>query len=187
MLNIKIITLVLVSVVTLSVASDTAYLSQNTQLFKDNKHKQSLGKLFVASKVEVISKNSDYSKIEFIGYAPEDSPLVYEKVGLLIRGFKGSSFSNYKTIGKEVDEYDTEWFKIRLRGYVKNEFLEKSKTKLLSSGKKLFEQKCSTCHNLQHKDEFSQNVWPSILQNMEAQAGLSNNERMIIEKYLQDQ
>lgn len=187
MKSLRKILLVLVSVVTLSVAADTAYLSQNTKLYKDTNKKEVIGDLIVASQVKVLSKKGNLTKVEFIGYAPEDSPTVYEKAGFLITGFEGKDFADYKVIGKKVDEYDNEWFEVVINGYITSDSLTNDKTKVISEGKNMFEAKCGVCHDIHHKEEFIPNVWPSILNNMAPQAGLTKDERMKIEKYLQAQ
>lgn len=187
MLSLKRIFVSLICVATFCVAADTAFLSKNGVLYQDKNLKERMGDIFVASQVKVLSQSGDVSEVEFVGYAPEDSPVVYEKAGILMLGFEGTDFSTYKVVGKEVDEYDTEWFQVAIKGFIKTELLTKDKKSILSSGKQLFEARCGVCHDLHHKEEFIPNVWPSILKNMGAQAGLSNDEKMLIEKYLQEQ
>lgn len=187
MIKIQGILLALLSAVTLGVAAETAYLSKNAQVYKKANKKEILGEVVVTSKVKVLFKKGNLSKVEFIGYAPEDSPTVYEKAGFLIKGFTGDDFSKYKIIGKKVDEYDTEWFEVKIEGFVSSEALQSKKNTILAEGKDLLDSRCGVCHDIHHKDEFIPNVWPSILDNMSAQAGLSSDERMKIEKYLQEQ
>lgn len=186
MLKIYKVVLALLSVATLSVAADNAFLSKSVKLFKNKDKKEILGELVVASEVKVLKKIGKLSKVEFIGYAPEDSPTVYEKAGFLITGFEGDDFSKYKVIGKKVDEYDTEWFQVSIIGFVPSEVLN-DKNNILASGESMFNERCGACHDIHHKEEFIPNVWPSILDNMAAQAGLTKDERMKIEKFLQEQ
>lgn len=173
--------------VTLSVAAHAEYINKNAMLYKNQNQKESLGKIYVASHVKVLSQKGSMSEVEFTGFAPEDSPLVYEKPGVLMMGFEGSDFADYKVIGKQVDEYDTEWFEVVIKGYVSTAVLSEDKNTILQSGKVLFEARCGACHDLHHKEEFVPNVWPSILDNMAPQAGLSGDEKALIEKFLQEQ
>ncbi len=187
MLKIYKVVLALLSVATLSVAADSAFLSKSAKLFKSQDKKEILGELIVASKVKVLEEKGKLSKVEFIGYAPEDSPTVYEKAGFLITGFEGNDFSKYKIIGKKVDDYETEWFEVSIVGFVSNDVLTDKKENIIARGESMFNERCGACHDIHHKEEFIPNVWPSILDNMAAQAGLTKDERMKIEKYLQEQ
>jgi len=187
MLKIYKVVLALLSVATLSVAADSAYLSKSVKLFKNKDKKEIVGEIIVASRVTVLSTKDKLSKVEFIGYAPEDSPTVYEKAGFLITGFVGEDFSKYEVIGKKVDEYDTEWFEVSIKGYIPSNVLKQNKEDIIADGENMFNQRCGACHDIHHKEEFIPNVWPSILDNMAAQAGLTEDERMKIEKYLQEQ
>lgn len=167
-------------------ANDSAYLNTNTIFYEDAKKQSVQGELIVASTVKILSKTTNLAEVEFIGYAPEESPIVYEKMGELKSGYIAQDLTKFKIIGKEIDEYDTEWLKISVKGYVDLTTLSENKQEVLKVGENLFAEKCSTCHALNHKEEFDISVWPSILENMAAQSGLTNIEKFTIEKYLQE-
>ncbi|MFV0481134.1 MAG: hypothetical protein ACK5LP_04045 [Campylobacteraceae bacterium] len=162
------------------------YLKTNSVLYQDADTNKALGNLIVSSKVTELSKSGEYSKVEFIGYQPEGSEVVYEKVGVIMLGFEIGDASSLKVVGEEKDEYDTVWLKVSATGYVKSEDLGKSKDEISKLGKELFSERCGSCHALHHEDEFDANVWPSILDGMGVMAGLSDNEKLLIEKYLQN-
>lgn len=117
---------------------------------------------------------------------PEGSAKAYEKIGMLMVGFEAPSAASYKVLGQKKDEYDAIWLNVSIKGFVKSDALSNDKTSTLSGGKALFQSKCGTCHALHPESEFDANVWPSILEAMGVQAGLSNAERYSIEKYLQN-
>lgn len=173
-------------VATMMFAAGGTYVSKNTPLFAEASEGSALGELIIASEVKELSQKGAFSEVEFIGFAPEGSGVVYEKAGLLIIGFETSNPSLLKIIGKQTDEYGSVWLNVSVKGFVKTEALNGDKTKVLSSGKALFQAKCSTCHALHPENEFDANVWPSILEAMGAQAGLSKPEKQSIEKYLQN-
>ncbi|QKF83439.1 hypothetical protein [Halarcobacter ebronensis] len=187
MLKIKQMLILFVLAVIFSVTAHAEYINKNAVLYKDQNQKESLGKIYVASQVKVLSQKGNVSEVEFTGFAPEDSPIVYEKAGVLVLGYEGSDFADYKVISKQVDEYDTEWFEVVIKGYISTDLLTQDKSKILQDGKTLFEARCGACHDIHHKEEFVPNVWPSILENMAPQAGLSEDEKMLIEKFLQEQ
>lgn len=171
---------------TMMFAAGGSFLSNNAPLFAEASESSALGELIVASEVKVFSQKGDFSEVEFVGFAPEESAVLYEKSGTLIVGFEASKPSAFKILGKKTDEYGSIWVNISIKGFVKTDALSSDKPKILSNGKTLFQTKCSTCHALHPESEFDANVWPSILESMGAQAGLSKLEKMSIEKYLQN-
>lgn len=171
---------------TIIFAASSSFVNKNAQLFSDKSGGSALGELIVASEVKELSKNGDFTEVEFVGFMPEGSTIAYEKIGVLMIGFEASNPSVYKIIGQKKDEYDTVWLNVSVKGFVKNDVLGNDKTQILGNGKALFQGKCGACHPIHAADEFEPNVWPSILEAMGAQAGLSKPEKMSIEKYLQN-
>ncbi len=171
---------------TMMFAAGNSFLSKNAQLFVDSKEGSVLGELVVSSAVKELSKSGDFTEVEFVGFMPEGSTIAYEKTGVLMIGFEAMNASVYKVIGQTKDEYDTVWLNVSVKGFVKSDALGNDKSKILGEGKTLFQAKCSTCHALHAEDEFEPNVWPSILEAMGQQAGLSKAEKFSIEKYLQN-
>ncbi len=167
-------------------AASGSFLTKNTPLFQEASESAPLGELIVAAEVKELSKKGSFSEVEFVGFMPEGSSVVYEKSGFLIIGFESSNPSTLKVLGKKTDEYGSVWLNVSIKGFVATEALSSDKTAVLTGGKSLFQAKCGTCHALHHENEFDANVWPSILESMGAQAGLSKPEKMSIEKYLQN-
>jgi len=166
--------------------AQSAFLTKNAPLYAEASEGSALGELVIASEVKTLSTSGEYSEVEFQGFMPEGSTIAYEKAGVLMVGFQAQSPSVYKIIGQKKDEYDTVWLNVSVKGFVKTAVLDADKNKILNVGKAMFQAKCGTCHALHPEDEFDANVWPSILDAMSAQAGLSGSERYTIEKYLQN-
>lgn len=164
----------------------SAFLMKNAPLYGDTSGGSALGELIVSSEVKELSKSGDFTEVEFTGYAPEGSTIAYEKAGVLMKGLEVSDASSFKVLGQKKDEYDTVWLNVSVKGFVKSDALGADKASILNAGKTLFQSKCGTCHALHPENEFEPNVWPSILEAMSAQAGLSSAERYSIEKYLQN-
>lgn len=171
---------------TMMFAASGSFLSQNAPLYAEASESSALGELIIASEVKELSQKGSFSEVEFVGFAPEGSTIVYEKAGMLIVGFESSNPSAMKVLGKKTDEYGSVWLNVSIKGFVKSDALSSDKNKALGAGKTLFQAKCSTCHALHPESEFDANVWPSILEAMGAQAGLSKPEKQSIEKYLQN-
>lgn len=171
---------------TVMFAAGGSFVTQNTPLFAEASESSPLGELIIAAEVKELSKSGSFSEVEFVGFIPEGSTIVYEKSGMLIIGFEANSASILKVLGKKTDEYGSVWINVSAKGFVKSNTLSSDKSKILATGKTLFQAKCSTCHALHPESEFDANVWPSILESMGAQAGLSKPEKQSIEKYLQN-
>lgn len=178
--------LVPLCIATMVFATGGSFLTKNATLFQEASESSLLGELIVASEVKVLSQKDSFSEVEFIGFMPEGSSIVYEKSGFLIIGFESSNPSTLKILGQKTDEYGSVWINVSIKGFVASNALSSDKTLVLNNGKSLFQAKCSTCHALHHENEFDPNVWPSILETMGAQAGLSKHEKLSIEKYLQN-
>ncbi|WP_051906560.1 MULTISPECIES: hypothetical protein [unclassified Sulfurospirillum] len=171
---------------TMMFAAGGSFLSKNAPLYAEVSESSALGELIIASEVKELSQKGSFSEVEFVGFVPEGSNVVYEKAGMLIIGFEASNPSVLNVLGKKTDEYGSVWINVSVKGFVKTDALSSDKSKVLGIGKALFQAKCSTCHALHAEDEFDVNVWPSILEAMGQQAGLSKAERFSIEKYLQN-
>lgn len=163
-----------------------SFLRQNSPLFASSDAKEALGELIVSSEVKELSKSGEYTEVEFIGYQPKDSAVVYEKAGVLIVGLEVANAGALKVIGEKTDEYGTVWLNVSMKGFVASSALGKDKGSILKAGKELFGAKCGTCHALHAESEFDANVWPSILDAMGEQAALSKDEKYSIMKYLQN-
>jgi trimethylamine-N-oxide reductase cytochrome c-type subunit TorC len=172
--------------VTTMMFAGNAFLAKNAPLFADANGGSALGELIIASSVKELSKSGDFTEVEYVGFMPEGSTVVYEKAGVLMVGFEAANASNLKVLGQKKDEYDTVWINVSIKGFVKNDTLGSDKVKILDTGKSLFQGKCGSCHALHAESEFEPNVWPSILEAMGQQAGLSKAEKSSIEKYLQN-
>lgn len=171
---------------TTALVAGNAYVAHNTLLYPQASEGSALGELIVASEVKELSKSGAFSEVEFTGFMPEGSLVVYEKAGFLIVGFEASNPQSLKVIGKKTDEFGSVWIHVNVQGFVKSDALNTSKESVLAQGKTLFQSKCGTCHALHAEHEFDANVWPSVLEAMSPQAGLSKLEKFSIEKYLQN-
>lgn len=171
---------------TMMFAASGTFLNKNAPLYAEASEGSALGELIIASEVKELSQKGSFSEVEFVGFVPEGSSVVYEKAGMLIIGFEASNPAVLKVLGKKTDEYGSVWINVSVKGFVKSDALNSDKNKVLADGKTLFQAKCSTCHALHPETEFDANVWPSILEAMGAQAGLSKPEKQSIEKYLQN-
>lgn len=168
--------------------AEAAFVKYNSPLFETEEREKSLGVLIVSSEVEILEIKNDISKVAFIGYLPEGSTVAYEKAGVLMVGLEDIvKPEELEVIGEVVDEYDTVWIEVKATGFIESAALVKSREELISSAEELFGERCGACHALYHKSEFDPNVWPSILDSMSGQSGLTKDQKDLIVKFLQDQ
>ena len=73
-------------------AASGSFLTKNTPLFQEASESSPLGELIVAAEVKELSKKGSFSEVEFVGFMPEGSSVVYEKSGFLIIGFESFNF-----------------------------------------------------------------------------------------------
>lgn len=168
--------------------AEVAIVKQNSPLFETDKKEKSLGVLIVSSEVKILETKDNMSKVSFTGYLPEGSTIAYEKAGVLMVGLEDIANPNKLEItGEVIDEYDTVWLEVKATGYLENNAIIDSRDGLVSKAEDLFAERCGGCHVLYHKSEFDPNVWPSILDSMSGQSGLTKDQKDLIVKFLQDQ
>ena len=170
---------------TLLFGAGGGYMSKNSPLYLDASAKEAIGELVVSTEVKELSQKGEFSEIEFVGYQPKDSGVVYEKVRVVGVGLEIAKPEAIKVVGEKTDEYGTVWQTVSVKGFVPTKLIAKDRATISQAGKNLFGEKCGSCHALHAEDEFDANVWPSILDGMREQAGLSKDENDLILKYLQ--
>ena len=84
-----------------------------------------------------------------------------------------------------MDEYDNEWLQVSITGFVAKDALTSDGTQVLTKGEALFKERCGNCHALHGYDEFSVNVWPSVIETMVGNAGLVGDETEYLVRFLQ--
>lgn len=62
--------------------------------------------------------------------------------------------------------------------------LENTPLDTLLTGRKLYINKCSNCHNLYLPTNYTYSEWQTIMNNMQNQAKIDDNQKLIITKYL---
>lgn len=167
-------------------AEEVAYVKLNSILTSLNDGNTPLGRLIVGSKVKKMGINEEMVEVEFSGFQPEGSPIVYEELGVLMVGYEGVDSSSVEIIEEQKDEYDNVWLHVKVKGYIPKDALIEDKDLIIHEGQDLFMDRCGSCHALHSEDEFDANVWPSIIGGMADLAGLNKDEQDLIVKYLQN-
>lgn len=164
-------------------ASD-AYVVSKTPLL-DKVNGKEIAIVHVGAKLNVIKENGKFAEVSYSGYVPQDSTNAYSKLGILELDVEAKDPKILKTIKKTMDEYDNEWLQVSITGFVAKDALTNDGAQVLAKGETLFKERCGSCHALHGYDEFSVNVWPSVIETMVGNAGLVGDETEQLVRFLQ--
>lgn len=160
------------------------FVNAQTQLL-DKVGGKSIAELFIGAKVKTGAEQNGYVEVTYTGFVPGETPNAYAKVGVLEHDITATNPKSFKLIKKHKDDYDNEWDEMSLKGYVKKETLVSDVNTIYQAGENLFKERCGGCHALHGYDEFSANVWPSIVATMIGNAALTGEETQTLSRFLQ--
>jgi nitrate/TMAO reductase-like tetraheme cytochrome c subunit len=169
-------------------ASETMYSSSVKNLYEAADSNAVKGRLLPTSKVTVVEKNSDKSKIEIEGFMKAGvSNAIYFAKGkrILVAGLSKSGKFNVKKLSSSKDKNGVEWNKVVLTAYTKNGNLSKDLKPLYDKAQGLFKNNCSICHPIHPEDEFTANQWPSMFKAMVNRTAIPKQDRYLVTQYLQ--
>ncbi len=169
-------------------ASETMYSSNVKNLYETADSSAVKGRLLPTSKVTVVEKNSDKSKIEIEGFMKAGvSNAVYFVKGkrILVAGLSKSGKFDVKKLSSSKDENGVEWEKVVLTAYTKNENLSKDLKPLYDKAEDLYKNNCAICHPAHPIGEFTANQWPSMFKAMVNRTAIPKQERYLVTQFLQ--
>ncbi|ADG93228.1 cytochrome c-type protein TorC [Arcobacter nitrofigilis DSM 7299] len=169
-------------------ANETMYTSSVKNLYEASDSNAVKGRLLPTSKVIVVEKNSDKSKIEIEGFMKAGvSNAIYFSVGkrILVAGLSKSGKFDIKKLSSSKDKDGVEWKKVVLTAYTKNENLTKDLKPLYDKAEDLFKSNCSICHPIHPVDEFTANQWPSMFKAMVNRTAIPKEDRYLVTQFLQ--
>lgn len=178
------------------VFGESGFLKEHIKISKNGEF---IGFASVLTPVEIISKNSNNSKVKVLGFVSENyqeklvkDPQKYEEYIVFSSSdetptFKGDTNPYIKVLKKSEDEYGEIWLKSEISFDVPNEAITMDPTKLYEKAKSEYEQTCSACHHLHDTTEFSVSQWPFAIESMESGGFvvLEPAQKDLIIKYLQ--
>jgi trimethylamine-N-oxide reductase cytochrome c-type subunit TorC len=176
-------------IITSYVYAEQLFINQNTDLYSSDKHIKSLGVVQLATKVTILEKGVNYSKIQINGWVlDENEDLIYKEFGVVnevvLLNEINKKILHYKK--KTEDEYGDIWNNIDINGWVKNDVLIKSMKDTWKKISTQYKNSCGVCHKVHSTKEFNANTWPSLVAAMGDRAGLTPNSKATIQKYLQE-
>ncbi|MGG7048943.1 MULTISPECIES: hypothetical protein [unclassified Campylobacter] len=146
---------------------------------------KSIAELFIGAKVKTGAEQNGYVEVTYTGFVPGETPNAYAKVGVLEHDITATNPKSFKLIKKHKDDYDNEWDEVTLKGFVKKDALVGDIGIIHKAGENLFKERCGGCHALHGYDEFSANVWPSVVESMIGNSALTGEEVQTLNRFLQ--
>lgn len=141
------------------------------------------------TKVEVIKSKGDYSLIEIKGWSYEDEPneeIFYKDgVTVVLASILKSQLKNRKILQSKEDDYEEIWIENSITGWIESKFLTKEFKKLWIKESQLASTRCSACHEAPSAESHFAGEFPSLLDSMAEQAGLSDDEKMLLINFYQ--
>lgn len=165
--------------------SSEVFVGAQAPLLDEDNGKQ-IAKLHIGAKLKVINTKDKYVQVEYTGFTVQDSTISYARLGVLEQDLEVANIGIMQEIEKIKDDYDNEWIKVSVKGYVKQDALVNDINKIYANGEELFKNRCGGCHALHGYDEFSANVWPSVIESMIPNSALEPNEFEEIVRFLQN-
>jgi len=167
------------------------YAKGIAQLFGCDSHNDILGLVTPGTALAVgqaDAGNPESDVVRISGWTMEGaSSVIYEAPDLRIKLATLSRFpGSCLTIdGSQTDPYGNKWQRVTISGRVEKRGVVADVRTVWRQASKLYAAKCSRCHGLHHPSQFTANQWPGILQTMAKNAGLQEEQKALIEKYLQ--
>ncbi len=169
-------------------ANETMYSNSVKNLYEAADSSTVKGRLLPTSKVTIVEKNSDKSKIEIEGFMKAGvSNAVYFVKGkrILVAGLSKSGNFDVKKLSSSKDEDGVEWEKVVLTAYTNNENLSKDLKPLYDKAEDLYKNNCAICHPAHPVGEFTANQWPSMFKAMVNRTAIPKQERYLVTQFLQ--
>lgn len=99
-------------------AQGVAYLNQNVTLSASSDGSKPTGELIVATSVRELGTQGEFAEVEFLGYQPQGSQLVYERMGVLMVGYEIIDPTSIQAIEEKKDEYGNVWVSTKAKGWI---------------------------------------------------------------------
>lgn len=141
------------------------------------------------TKVKVLKVIDDKSLIEIKGwsYAEEPNNEVFYKDGVtvVLSTIDEDKVSKRKIYQTKEDAYEEIWIENSIQGFIATNMLTKDFKSLWMKESSLASERCSGCHEIPEPDSHFAGEFPSLLDSMAEQAGLSSDERYMLINYFQ--
>lgn len=169
-------------------ANENMFTSSVKNLYETSTSSAVKGRLLPTSKVKVLEKTGDKIKVEIDGFIKNGVPnALYFSKGkrILVAGLSKNGKFDIKTISTSTGKNATEWKKVALIAYTKNDNLTNDLAGLYNQANKIFNDNCAICHPIHASTEFTSNQWPSMLKSMINRTAMTKEQSYLVTQYLQ--
>jgi len=141
------------------------------------------------TKIKVLKKNGDKSLIVVQGWSYEEEPNVeiFYEVGITVALAKLEEISlkNRNVLSKKEDEYEDLWLENKISGWIPSSKISGDFNSLWIKEASFASQRCGTCHGEPKIEAYDAVQFPSLVNLMKSQSGISDEEEKFIVNYYQ--
>jgi trimethylamine-N-oxide reductase cytochrome c-type subunit TorC len=169
----------------------TAYSLQTIPLFlKADVKEKAIGKVFIASKFEILQNNGEWTQIKVQGWSQEGAErIIYARAGKRIfsAALSSRAVKNIKVHNTQHDpDTDLNWNAVSVEGWIKGNLYTPDLDILWKEAWTLFTTRCTACHQQRIPHKYSANQWTGLLKVMGPRTGLPKDKQRLILKFLQN-
>lgn len=155
----------------------------------DDINGKNLALITKGSKVKVLKSKDDYSLIEIKGWSYEDEPnreIFYKDgVTVVLATISKSQLKKRKILQSKEDDYEEVWIESSIKGWIESKYLTQKFKELWKKESQLASTRCSACHEAPSAESHFPGEFPSLLDSMAEQAGLSDDEKLVLINFYQ--
>lgn len=183
----KKIVFLLINCLALSAFSSVSFTTNEVTLMDANNNL--IAKVTKGTKVKIIEQKANKTLVEIKGWSYEDEPnneIFYkEGVTVVLASISKSKLKDRKILQSKEDEYDEVWIENSIEGWIESKSLTLEFKKLWENESQLASTRCSACHEAPTAESHFPGEFPSLLDSMAEQAGLSDDEKKLLVNFYQ--
>ncbi len=141
------------------------------------------------TKIKILKEYKNKLLVQVKGWSYEEEPNneIFFKYGVtvILATIVDRKLAKAKIIETKEDEYEEVWIQNSIKGFITNKNLTENFMALWKTESSLANQRCSGCHGTLSPHSYFAGEFPSIIDSMAEQAGLSKEEKPILINYFQ--
>ncbi|MGB6330126.1 MAG: hypothetical protein WBF48_14480 [Halarcobacter sp.] len=165
-----------------------SYVIEESKIF-EIKTSTALATISKGTKVNVLKTKGTYSLVELKGWSYEEEPndklFFKEGVTVHLAKLEGKGIKLRKILQTKEDKYEEVWIENSIKGWIQTKKLTSDFSRLWKKEKEFVSLRCSGCHEAPKAESHFAGEFPSIIDSMAEQAGLTQKDEDFIVNYLQ--
>ncbi|AXX87426.1 hypothetical protein [Malaciobacter marinus] len=179
-------------IITAIVFFSSSLFAQNKFLTKQanllNKNNDKIAIITKGTKVKILEKYKDKSLVQIKGWSYEDEPNdeIFFKYGVTVTlATRNENSPKRKIYQTKEDDYEEIWIENSIQGFIMNKDLTNNFKSIWNDESAFASQRCSGCHEIPAPSSHFAGEFPSLINSMAEQAGLSPKEEKTLVNYFQ--